>query len=64
MDLAAGEVHPAELCLRVDDVAHELERPVALGSRVLSATAVRPWGETVAYVRAPGGAIVALAATT
>ena len=28
----------------------------------LAAADARPWGETVAYVRAPGGAIVALAA--
>ena len=62
-DLAAGEVHPAELYLRVDDVAHELGRAVGLGARVLSAAAARPWGEMVAYVRAPGGAVVALAAT-
>ncbi len=60
-DLAAGEVHPAELYLRVDDVAHELERAVALGAAELSPAGARPWGETVAYVRAPGGAVVALA---
>lgn len=47
--------------IAVDDVAHELERVVALGAEVLSPADARPWGETVAYVRAPGGAVVALA---
>ena len=51
----------AIVVIAVDGIARELERAVALGAEVLSPADARPWGETVAYVRAPGGAVVALA---
>ena len=53
----------AIVVIAVDGIARELARAVALGAHELSPPGARLWGETVAYVRAPGGTIVALAAT-
>jgi uncharacterized glyoxalase superfamily protein PhnB len=50
-----------ELCLVFDDVAAAFERAVAAGCASAAAPAVKPWGQTVAYVRDPFGTLVELA---
>jgi catechol 2,3-dioxygenase-like lactoylglutathione lyase family enzyme len=61
---ALGDGRPAraELYLRVADASVWVERAVAAGAPVLSALADRDWGERVAYLRAPGGHVLAIAA--
>ncbi|WP_088278725.1 VOC family protein [Ideonella sp. A 288] len=43
-----------------DDVAAACQRAVAAGAALLKAPTVKPWGQTVAYVRAPDGTLVEL----
>ena len=50
-----------ELCLVFDDVAAAFTHAVASGATALAAPAVKPWGQTVAYVRDPDGTLVELA---
>jgi len=50
-----------ELCLVFDDVASAYERAVAAGASPLAAPEVKPWGQTVAYVRDAFGTLVELA---
>lgn len=49
-----------EVGLVTDDVGAAVERAVAAGARLLKAPTVKPWGQTVAYVRAPDGTLVEL----
>lgn len=49
-----------ELYLRVDDVEAALARLVAAGGRLLSAAALRPWGDLAGYVADPDGNVVAV----
>jgi lactoylglutathione lyase len=60
---AAPEAPPAnvELCLVFDDVAAAFTHAVACGASALAAPAVKPWGQTVAYLRDPFGTLVELA---
>jgi lactoylglutathione lyase len=50
-----------ELCLVFDDVAAAFSYAVACGASALAAPAVKPWGQTVAYLRDPFGTLVELA---
>lgn len=56
-----GEFGPAEVYLRVDDLAEACGRLERAGARLLSAAAPRVWGETVAYYADPDGHVLALA---
>lgn len=56
----AGGLSPAELYLFVDDVAAASARLSALGARLLSAPALRPWGDEAAYHADPDGHVVAV----
>jgi uncharacterized glyoxalase superfamily protein PhnB len=60
---AAPDAPPCniELCLLFDDVAAAFGHAVASGASALAAPAVKPWGQTVAYVRDPFGTLVELA---
>ena len=49
-----------EVGLLTDDVAAACERAVEAGATLLKAPAVKPWGQTVAYVRCPDGTLVEL----
>ena len=61
MPIPPGELSPAEVYLRVDDLADACGRLQRAGARVLSPAAPRPWGETVAYYADPDGHVLALA---
>jgi lactoylglutathione lyase len=50
-----------ELCLVFDDVAAAYEHAVSAGCTPLKAPALKPWGQTVAYVRDPFGTLVEVA---
>jgi lactoylglutathione lyase len=49
-----------EIGLLTDDVAAACDRAVAAGATLLAAPVVKPWGQTVAYVRCPDGTLVEL----
>lgn len=59
---ADGSAQPLgmEVGLLTNDVAAACERAVAAGATLLSAPVVKPWGQTVAYVRCPDGTLVEL----
>jgi uncharacterized glyoxalase superfamily protein PhnB len=44
----------------VPDVDAACGRAVSAGARLLQAPERKPWGQTVAFVRTPGGALVQL----
>lgn len=52
---AAGE---AELAFRTDDVAAGFAAALEAGATAIAEPAEKPWGQTVAYVRDPQGALV------
>lgn len=49
-----------EVGLVTDDVAAAVARAQAAGATLLHAPATKPWGQVVAYVRAPDGTLVEL----
>lgn len=49
-----------EIALVTSDVAGAHSRAIAAGARELSAPVVKPWGQTVSYVRAPDGCLIEL----
>jgi catechol 2,3-dioxygenase-like lactoylglutathione lyase family enzyme len=49
-----------EIGLVATDVAAACERAVAAGATLLAPPKVKPWGQTVAYVRCPDGTLVEL----
>lgn len=49
-----------EVGLVTPDVAAACERAVAAGAALVQAPVAKPWGQTVAYVRAPDGTLVEL----
>lgn len=49
-----------EIGLSTADVAAAFDRAVAAGAAPLKAPTVKPWGQTVAYVRCPDGSLVEL----
>jgi catechol 2,3-dioxygenase-like lactoylglutathione lyase family enzyme len=56
-----GEVAPAYLYVRVDDVRATIADVEAAGGRLLSALAPRSWGEEAAWFSDPDGNVVAVA---
>jgi lactoylglutathione lyase len=49
-----------EIALVTADVAAAFERALALGASELAAPRQQPWGQTVAWVRAPDGCLIEL----
>jgi catechol 2,3-dioxygenase-like lactoylglutathione lyase family enzyme len=49
-----------EIAFVTTDVANAHKSAIACGARELSAPVVKPWGQTVSYVRAPDGCLVEL----
>jgi len=49
-----------EIGLVTPDVAAASERALAAGATLIKAPTVKPWGQTVAYVRCPDGTLVEL----
>jgi uncharacterized glyoxalase superfamily protein PhnB len=50
-----------EICLVFHDVTGAFEHAVASGATPLKAPALKPWGQTVGYLRDPFGTLVELA---
>jgi lactoylglutathione lyase len=63
-DYVAADASPAplgvEIGLVTTNVAAACERAVQAGAVLLKAPTVKPWGQTVAYVRCPDGVLVEL----
>ncbi len=57
-DLPAAGI---EICLLCDDVPAAFDRAIAAGGLVAAAPQVKPWGQTVAYLRDANGVLVELA---
>lgn len=49
-----------ELAFTTQEVEHGLARALEAGAVLVSPPALKPWGQTVAYVRAPDGFIIEL----
>ncbi|MEK8026392.1 VOC family protein [Pseudaquabacterium rugosum] len=49
-----------EIGLATEDVAAALARALAVGGTLLAQPVTKPWGQTVAYLRAPDGTLVEL----
>ena len=49
-----------EIALVTDDVSSAVANAVAAGAKVICEAKVKPWGQTVAYVRAPDGCLIEL----
>lgn len=64
--VAASSTPPlgVEVGLVTDDVAAAVERAVAAGAALLKPATAKPWGQVVAYVRAPDGTLVELCTPT
>ena len=61
--VAAGEsAKPLgmEIGLITDDVSAAFQRALKAGATDLAAPVIKPWGQTVAYVRTPDGTLVEL----
>lgn len=54
----SGDVRGTELAFWTEDVAAAFEGAVAAGAMPLTPPRRMPWGQTVAYVRAPEGTIL------
>jgi catechol 2,3-dioxygenase-like lactoylglutathione lyase family enzyme len=50
-----------ELAFTTDDVPAAIDAAVAAGGRLLAAPVVKPWGQTVGYVRDPDGVLIEIA---
>lgn len=63
-DYVAADASPRPLGMEIgfttSDVAAAYERALAAGATGLTAPTVKPWGQTVAYVRCPDGSLVEL----
>lgn len=68
MNFPGGHVHVDasaqplgfEVALVTDDVASAHARALACGASELAVPTVKPWGQTVSYVRCPDGVLVEL----
>ena len=49
-----------ELAFITDDVAAAVAKAVAAGATIISDATTKPWGQTVAYIRAPDGCLIEL----
>ena len=54
----AGEKNGFEIALTTDDVGAAFAKAVAAGARKVAEPKVKPWGQTVAYLRDPFGTLV------
>ncbi len=63
-DYVAADRSPEPLGMEIglvsDDVPAAVQRAVAAGATLLTAPTQKPWGQTVAYLRAPDGLLVEL----
>ncbi len=63
-DYVAADRSPQPLGMEVglltDDVPAAVRRAVDAGAKLLKDASTKPWGQTVAYVRAPDGTLVEL----
>lgn len=63
-DYVAADASPRPLGMEIGfttgDVTAAYERAVVAGATGLAAPTVKPWGQTVAYVRCPDGSLVEL----
>jgi lactoylglutathione lyase len=59
---AAASRRPAgfEVWLEAEDVPAALERALQAGAELVQEPVVKPWGQTVAYVRDPNGTLIEL----
>ena len=57
---ASGAPLGMEIGLLTDDVPAAVQRAQAAGATLLHAPTVKPWGQTVAYLRTPDGTLVEL----
>ncbi len=57
----AGRIGGAELYLEVDDLEGAVARLEAAGARLLSAAALRDWGDEAAYFADPDGHVLVVA---
>jgi lactoylglutathione lyase len=57
---SSGKPLGMEIGFVTDDVAAAVQRAVAAGATLLKPPTQKPWGQTVAYVRAPDGTLVEL----
>ena len=68
MNFPQGHVHASdskqplgmEIALVIEDVHQAHKSALDQGATELSAPAVKPWGQTVSYVRAPDGTLIEL----
>ncbi len=51
----------AAMTLLTDDVSAAVDAAIAAGATPYTEPAIKPWGQTVAYVRDPNGALVEVA---
>jgi lactoylglutathione lyase len=49
-----------EIAFVTDDVTSAVTKAIAAGASLVSSPATKPWGQTVAFVRAPDGTLVEL----
>ncbi|KQY90766.1 VOC family protein [Pelomonas sp. Root1444] len=49
-----------EIGFTVTDVQAAFDKAVSAGAKALAAPVIKPWGQTVAYVRCPDGTLVEL----
>ena len=49
-----------EIALVTDDVERAVSNAIAAGATTISGPTKKPWGQTVAYVRAPDGSLIEL----
>ncbi|WP_395702729.1 VOC family protein [Aquabacterium sp.] len=63
-DYVAADASPAPLGVEVglvcDNVAAACDKAITAGATLLAEPVAKPWGQTVAYVRAPDGTLVEL----
>ena len=57
---AAGAPAGFEVWIEAEDVPAALARAVAAGAEPVQEPVVKPWGQTVAYVRDPNGTLIEL----
>ncbi len=52
--------HPIgfEMAMVTDDVESAIERAITAGASLIAPAQQKPWGQTVAYVRAPDGMLI------
>ncbi len=54
----SGQPFGMEIAMVTETVAEVLEKAVAFGATVVAASTVKPWGQTVAYIRDLNGFLI------